>query len=396
MPGVNVPGPVRITADSIPDEVIEDRHVAEDADIQRDKLEPGSAGHVLINDGSGNPSSEAQLALTRGGTGASTASGARTALGLGGAAVLNVGTTAGTVAAGDDARFPSGAPLVASNNLSDLASASTARTNLGLGTAATHNVPASGDAASGEVVKGSDTRLSDLRTASAVRETSGPTTMTVGAVADGEYLRRSGSALIGGTPSGGGGDQSSGTFVGGVPMSAAVSDRVYLPASPTVATVGAGVSTALNTLYANRIVVPSSLVGIALRVTCHVRAINGSALLRLAVYSATSSTNPYPGARVELGDEIAGVSTATPFPLASFTWTPSAAGVYWLAIVNGTSAASLTHLTTGRNLALEGQISGTTQAFGLTVAYSYAAPPTTFPAGATMATTMPMLYVTRD
>lgn len=36
------------------------------------------------------------------------ASTGRTSLGLGGAAVLNVGTTAGTVAAGDDARFSAG------------------------------------------------------------------------------------------------------------------------------------------------------------------------------------------------------------------------------------------------------------------------------------------------
>lgn len=41
--------------------------------------------------------------------------------------------------------------------------ASTGRTSLGLGTAAVLNVPASGDAASGEVVKGSDTRLTDSR-----------------------------------------------------------------------------------------------------------------------------------------------------------------------------------------------------------------------------------------
>lgn len=43
--------------------------------------------------------------------------------------------------------------------LMDDATAADQRTTLGLGTAATHNVPASGDAASGEVVKGNDTRL---------------------------------------------------------------------------------------------------------------------------------------------------------------------------------------------------------------------------------------------
>ena len=42
-----------------------------------------------------------------GATGLTAATG-RTSLGLGGAAVLNVGTTAGTVAAGDDARFSAG------------------------------------------------------------------------------------------------------------------------------------------------------------------------------------------------------------------------------------------------------------------------------------------------
>jgi hypothetical protein len=50
--------------------------------------------------------------------------------GLGGAALLAVGTTTGTVAAGDDSRI-TGAAQKASN-LSDLANASTARTNLGV------------------------------------------------------------------------------------------------------------------------------------------------------------------------------------------------------------------------------------------------------------------------
>jgi microcystin-dependent protein len=89
---------------------------------------------------------------------------ARTNLGLGGAAVLNVGTTIGTVAAGDDSRIVGAAQKA--SNLSDLASVATARTNLGLGTSATLNVAAAGDAAVGEVVKGNDTRLTNARTPS--------------------------------------------------------------------------------------------------------------------------------------------------------------------------------------------------------------------------------------
>lgn len=78
---------------------------------------------------------------------------ARTNLGLGTAATLSVGTTAGTVAAGDDARFSSS--LQINNNLSDIGSASLARTNLGLGGAAILSV----GTAAGTVAAGNDSRI---------------------------------------------------------------------------------------------------------------------------------------------------------------------------------------------------------------------------------------------
>jgi peptidoglycan/xylan/chitin deacetylase (PgdA/CDA1 family) len=102
------------------------------------------------------------VALANGGTGATSASGARTNLGLGSAATLNVGVTTGTVAAGDDTRVTGAAQKSA--NLADLASASTARTNLGLGAAA---LLAVGTTAS-TVAAGDDARINGALAASAM------------------------------------------------------------------------------------------------------------------------------------------------------------------------------------------------------------------------------------
>ena len=123
---------------------------------------------------------------------------ARTNLGLGGAAILNVGTAGSTVAAGDDSRI-TGAAQKASN-LSDLASAATARTNLGLGGSAVANVGTT----TGTVAAGDDSRitgaaqkasnLSDLASAATAR-----TNLGLGSVST---QAASAIAITGGTISG--------------------------------------------------------------------------------------------------------------------------------------------------------------------------------------------------
>ena len=80
---------------------------------------------------------------------------ARTNLGLGNSATLNVGTSSNTVAAGDDSRITGAAQKSA--NLSDLTNAETARSNLGLGSAATRDVTTSNaDVTAGRLLKVGD------------------------------------------------------------------------------------------------------------------------------------------------------------------------------------------------------------------------------------------------
>lgn len=139
------------------------------------------AANSLIGNATGASATPTAVSCTPAGRtiiAAADAAAQRTALSLGGAALLAVGTTAGTVAAGDDSRI-TGAAQKASN-LSDLNNATTARTNLGLGTAAV-------EADTRYAHRAND--LSDLASAATARTNLGLGTAAV--EADTKYAHRS-------------------------------------------------------------------------------------------------------------------------------------------------------------------------------------------------------------
>ncbi len=92
------------------------------------------------------------LQVTRNLSDLNDAAAARTNLGLGGASSLNVGTTAGTVAAGNDSRIVNA--LQSNSNLSDVPNKPVARGNLGLGNSSVLNT-----ANNAEMAAGSSTTL---------------------------------------------------------------------------------------------------------------------------------------------------------------------------------------------------------------------------------------------
>ena len=88
-----------VTSAKILDGTIVNADINASAGIARTKLASGTANYVLVNDGSGVMSEVAQLPIAQGGTGASTATAARTNLGLGTAATRDVSGTGDVITA---------------------------------------------------------------------------------------------------------------------------------------------------------------------------------------------------------------------------------------------------------------------------------------------------------
>ena len=132
---VSASGPGSVTA-TIQPGAVDNGKVAVGAAIARSKLASGTANHVLINDAGGVMSSEAQLALSRGGTNKN-----NTAVNGGVAYSDATGIAIGAAGTSGQILVSAGAAAPVWTNVSSIATAPTVQRLLS-GTGATYNTPA--------------------------------------------------------------------------------------------------------------------------------------------------------------------------------------------------------------------------------------------------------------
>jgi len=151
---------------------------------------------------------------------------------------------------------------------------------------------------------------------------------------------------------------------------------------------GTGASNSINTIYAAPWVEAEgcTLDYMGIRNTNT----SGTAVVRLGIYKATSATNLYPGELVKDTGAVGSMAATGAKTIAlspNVTLEPNT--LYWFVLLFGTAGVALRRVVPGSGHA----IFGVNNAFdseiqrGLTVAQTYGALPSTFPAGAAVIST---------
>jgi hypothetical protein len=126
------------------------------------------------------------------------------------------------------------------------------------------------------------------------------------------------------------------------------------------------------------------------RIAINVTVLGVASAARIGIYQATSETNLYPNARIvdsgELDTSSAGIKSAT------ISTTLQGGTLYWLVFVANNSLATISCLALANLYPIFGldNAFSTTLGVGLSVSYTFAALPSTFPGSATVITAVPI------
>jgi hypothetical protein len=167
---------------------------------------------------------------------------------------------------------------------------------------------------------------------------------------------------------------------------------MYLPLLPGVSNQLSGSAVTANVLYSLPFDVPGTLVGESIELNVYSGGTNALARLWAAVFDVGGDLDTLPRARIALGGELVGVTQNTFQKLMDFT--PPNEGPFWFALVSSVSP-TLCLVSPGRVGTVLGYAASISMTGGISVAYSYAAPPVTWPAGATPSLQPPLGFASR-